>query len=81
MPEPLPRKQHLERLIQGLKQSIETSKFEMPYYTDGDLQGRYAKVFLVATEGELVKAEKELAELQKNDPPAEEKKSAESKPA
>ena len=59
------RKEHLERLIMGLKQSIESTKFELPYYKEGDLQLIYAKKFLTASEAELVRAEAELAELSK----------------
>lgn len=63
------RKEHLERLIEGLKQSIESTKFEIPYYKPDDLQLIYAKKFLAATENELVRAEKELAELGQAQPP------------
>ena len=59
------RKEHLERLIMGLKQSIESTKFELPYYKEEDLQLIYAKKFLTASEAELVRAEAELAELSK----------------
>lgn len=57
------RKEHLERLIMGLKQSIESTKFELPYYKPDDLQLVYAKKFLAATEEELARAEKELAAI------------------
>lgn len=59
------RKDYLERLIMGLKQSIENIRFELPYYKPGDLQGVYAKKFLDASVEELGRAEKELAELLK----------------
>lgn len=59
------RSEHLERLIMGLKQSIESTRFEIPYYKPDDLQLIYAKKFLAASEAELVRAEKELAELRK----------------
>lgn len=62
------RIQYLERLIMGLKQSIENLRFELPYYKPGDLQGAYAKKFLDASVAELERAEKELAELQKAAP-------------
>lgn len=62
------RRQHLERLIMGLKQSIETTRFELPYYKPDDLQLTYAKKFLAASEEELARAEKELAELLKSQP-------------
>lgn len=60
------RAEYLERLIMGLKQSIENTKFELPYYKPEDLQLVYAKKFLAASEEELVRAEKELAELRKS---------------
>ncbi len=62
------RAEHLERLIMGLKQSIESTRFEIPYYKPDDLQLIYAKKFLAASEAELVRAEKELAELRKGAP-------------
>lgn len=61
------RRQHLERLIAGLKQSIESTRFELPYYKPEDLQLVYAKKFLAASEAELARAEKELESL----PPSE----------
>lgn len=57
------RAEYLERLIMGLKQSIENTRFELPYYKPEDLQLVYAKKFLAASEEELARAEKELAEL------------------
>lgn len=57
------RAEYLERLIMGLKQSIENTRFELPYYKPEDLQLVYAKKFLAASEAELVRAEKELADL------------------
>lgn len=57
------RAEYLERLIMGLKQSIENTRFELPYYKPEDLQLVYAKKFLAASEAELARAEKELAEL------------------
>jgi hypothetical protein len=61
------RRQRLERLIAGLKQSIESTRFELPYYKPEDLQLVYAKKFLAASEAELARAEKELESL----PPSE----------
>lgn len=61
------RRQYLERLIAGLKQSIESTRFEIPYYKPEDLQLVYAKKFLAASEAELARAEKELESL----PPSE----------
>jgi len=57
------RKEHLERLIMGLEQTIESTKFEIPYYKPEDLQLKYAKKFLAAMEESLASAKKELAEL------------------
>lgn len=61
------RKAYLERLILGLEQAVENTKFEIPYYKPGDLQGVYAKKFLAAAEENLAKAQKELAELRKGE--------------
>ena len=57
------RKQYLVRLIMGLEQTIETLKFEIPCYKPDDIQLIYAKKFLAASEENLAKANKELAEL------------------
>ena len=59
------RKEHLERLIGGLEQSIESTKFEIPYYKPEDLQLKYAKKFLASMEESLAAAKKEFAELEK----------------
>lgn len=61
--QPLNRREYLERLIMGLEQTVETQKFEIPYYKPGDLQFVYAKKFLAAAEENLAKARAELAEL------------------
>ena len=66
--EPPNRKDYLERLIMGLEQSIETQKFEIPYYKPDDLQGKYAKKFMASMEENLAAAKKELAELEKKKP-------------
>lgn len=60
---PLSRREYLERLIMGLEQTVETQKFDIPYYKPGDLQLVYAKKFLAAAEENLAKARTELAEL------------------
>lgn len=59
------RKEHLQRLIMGLEQTIENTKFEIPYYKPEDLQLKYAKKFLAAMEESLTAAKKEFAELEK----------------
>ena len=51
----------------GLKQSIESTRFEIPYYKPDDLQLIYAKKFLAASETELVRAEKELADIRQGE--------------
>lgn len=61
--QPLNRREYLERLIMGLEQTVETQKFEIPYYKPGDLQLVYAKKFLAAAEENLAKTRAELAEL------------------
>jgi len=62
------RREYLERLIPGLEQTIENMKFELQYYDPDDLQLRYAKKFLAASEENLAKARKELAELGPGEP-------------
>ncbi|HVA66682.1 MAG TPA: hypothetical protein VNK24_07135 [Elusimicrobiota bacterium] len=57
------RREYLERLIPGLEQTIENIKFELQYYDPNDLQLRYAKKFLAASEGNLAKARQELESL------------------
>jgi len=57
------RRDYLERLIPGLEQTIENMKFELQYYDPNDLQLRYAKKFLAASEENLVKARQELESL------------------
>lgn len=66
--EPPDRKDYLNRLIMGLEQSIESTKFEIPYYKPDDLQLKYAKKFLASMEENLAAAKKELAELEKSSP-------------
>src|SRR5437867_3394725 len=62
------RKEYLNRLIPGIEQAIENTKFEIPYYKPDDLQLKYAKKFLAAMEESLVQAKAELAELEKGAP-------------
>lgn len=64
--QPRDRKDYLSRLIMGLEQSIENTKFEIPYYKPDDLQLKYAKKFLASMEENLAAAKKELAELEKS---------------
>jgi len=65
---PPDRMDYLRRLIGGLEQSIETTKFEIPYYKPEDLQLKYAKKFLAAMEQSLLTAKEELAALEKSAP-------------
>ena len=68
MPEdPDKKKDYLSRLIEGLKQTIENQKFELPYYQEGDVMLTYAKKFIAACEQNLLKAQKELAELERGE--------------
>ena len=55
--------EYLQRLIMGLEQTIDNMKYEIPYYKPEDIQLKYAKKFLAASEESLVKAKKELADL------------------
>lgn len=59
------RKEYLQRLIMGLEQTVESMKFEIPYYKPEDIQLKYAKKFLASAEENLAKAKKELEELLK----------------
>lgn len=58
------RKDYLRRLIMGLEQTIETMKFEIPYYKPDDLQLKYAKKFLAAAEENMAAAKQELEMLE-----------------
>lgn len=67
--DPAKRAEYLERLLGGLNQTAESLKFEIPYYKPDDIQGKYAKKFLEAVEGQIVEARKELEALGKTLPP------------
>jgi hypothetical protein len=67
--DPAKRAEYLERLLGGLNQTAESLKFEIPYYKPDDIQGKYAKKFLLAVEGQIVEARKELEALGKTLPP------------
>lgn len=67
--DPAKRAEYLERLLGGLNQTVESLKFEIPYYKPDDIQGRYAKKFLEAVEGQIVEARKELEALGRELPP------------
>ena len=57
------RIEQLERLIMGLEMSIENTREMLPHYKPGDIEGVYAKKFLAASEEQLLRSRKELAEL------------------
>lgn len=66
------RKEYLRRLILGLEEGIDRTKYELPYYRPDELEGRYAKKFLESMEENLAKSREELAALEAADgkPPA-----------
>ncbi len=61
--DPVKLAEYLERMLAGLEQTVETQKFEIPYYKPGDLQGLYAKKFLAKAQEEADTARKRLDEL------------------
>jgi len=67
--DPVKLADHLERLIAGLEQTRENLKFEIPYYKPDDIQGRYARKFLVSLETHLEQSKARLEELRKTLPP------------
>lgn len=66
--DPAKRAEYLERLLGGLQQTVESLKFEIPYYKPDDLQGRYAKKFLASVEEQIVETKRELEALGKELP-------------
>jgi hypothetical protein len=62
--------EYLERLTAGLEQTAENLKFEIPYYKEDDIQGRYAKKYLVSVEKHLAETKARLEEVRKTLPPA-----------
>lgn len=68
--DPVKRAEYLERLIAGLEQTRENLKFEIPYYKPDDIQGHYAKKYLVSIETHLAETKTRLEELLKTLPPA-----------
>lgn len=61
--DPVKLAEYLERLLAGLNQTAETLKFEIPYYKEGDIQGVYAKKFLVSVNEQTTATRKRLDEL------------------
>lgn len=68
--DPVKLAEYLERLIAGLEQTCENLKFEIPYYKPDDIQGHYAKKYLVSVEKHLADNKARLEELRKTLPPA-----------
>jgi hypothetical protein len=68
--DPVKLAQHLERLLAGLEQTAESLKFEIPYYKPDDIQGHYAKKFLVSVQEQVDGTRKRLEELRKTLPAA-----------
>ena len=68
--DPLKLAEYLERLVAGLNQTAESLKFEIPYYKADDIQGHYAKKFLVSVEEQAASAKKRLEDLRKTLPAA-----------
>jgi hypothetical protein len=66
--DPVKLHQYLSRLAEGLKQTAENLKFEIPYYKADDIQGHYAKKYLAAVEKQFVETKARLAELSKTLP-------------
>jgi hypothetical protein len=68
--DPVKLHEYLSRLVAGLEQTCESLKFEIPYYKADDIQGHYAKKYLVSVEKHLVETKARLEELTKTLPPA-----------
>ena len=68
--DPVKLHEYLSRLAAGLEQTCENLKFEIPYYKADDIQGHYAKKYLVSVEKHLLETKARLEELSKTLPPA-----------
>lgn len=68
--DPVKLAEYLERLCAGLEQTAENLKFEIPYYKPDDIQGKYAKKYLVSVEEHLAQTKARLDALRKTLPPA-----------
>ena len=68
--DPVKLHEYLTRLIAGLEQTCESLKFEIPYYKPDDIQGHYAKKYLLSVEKHLAETKARLDELNKTLPPA-----------
>ena len=69
--DPVKLHEYLSRLVAGLEQTCESLKFEIPYYKADDIQGHYAKKYLVSVEKHLAETKSRLEELGKTLPSAE----------
>jgi hypothetical protein len=68
--DPVKLAEYLERLCAGLEQTCENLKFEIPYYKPDDIQGHYAKKYLISVEQHLAETKTRLEALRKTLPPA-----------
>ena len=68
--DPAKLEEYLTRLVAGLEQTCENLRFEIPYYRPDDIQGHYAKKYLVSVETHLAETKARLVELRKTLPPA-----------
>ena len=68
--DPFKLAEYLERLVAGLDQTAESLKFEIPYYKADDIQGHYAKKFLVSVQEQAAQARKRLETLRAEMPAA-----------
>jgi hypothetical protein len=68
--DPVKLHEYLTRLVAGLEQTCESLKFEIPYYKADDIQGHYAKKYLVSVEKHLAETKLRLDELNKALPAA-----------
>lgn len=66
----LPKKEQLERLVMGLRMSIQNTSYELELYEPGTLEHKYAVKFLGAVRQHLERTEKELTELEAAAPAA-----------
>ena len=67
--DPVMLHEYLSRLIAGLEQTAENLKFEIPYYKTDDIQGHYAKKYLVSVEKHLAETKARLEDVKKTLPP------------
>jgi len=68
--DPIKLAEYLERLVAGLDQTAESLKFEIPYYKADDIQGHYAKKFLLSVQEQAAQARQRLETLRAGLPAA-----------